>query len=321
MARSTLLSLIAAVVVLCAADLPPEVHAQPPAQGHVEAGLVAHEWGVWRLEAGRVAHLADLAAEVPPFVLRAPAAGGTPQVIHHPPVARKPVLFLYADSAMAVRVQVRFRGGEPWLYYPFATARGDSLSWSGTLQPAPARRRDQARRPRRRIGPAGPPAVAAGHFWNDLRAVGASTFIAQNGTAERFLFYDGPVEFERSFQLAQHAGGVAVTPTSSERTLWLAGNGSFNEQHVESVGAGARTVAGGPIAGLRSRLDAALQARGLSGAEAGSLLATWGDELFGAGPRRAIYFVPRESYDRMLPLRITPTPRELVRVGLVIERL
>lgn len=319
--RSILFSFVAAVVVVWAANLPeaPSAHAQQQDQAQTP-GIVAHEWGVWRLEAGRVAHIAELAAEVPPFVIRAPAAGGPAQVIQHPPVARKPVLFLYTDAPIGVRVDVGFRGGEPWLYYPSANRRGDGLTWSGTLRPRqPAHRREQ-RDARRRLRAAGPPAVARGHFWNDLRAVGASTFFG-HGTAEHFLFYDGPVEFERPFQLAQHAGGVAVTPTSTERTLWLVGDGFFNEQHVERVGAGARTVAEGPVAALRPRLEAALRARGLSRAEAGSLLATWGDELFAAAPRRAVYFVPREAYDRMLPLRITPTPQELVRVGLVIERL
>jgi hypothetical protein len=70
---------------------------------------------------------------------------------------------------------------------------------------------------------------------------------------------------------------------------------------------------------LRETITDALRARGLTAAEARSLVETWRDELFSPAPH-AIYFVPREAYDRMLPLSIDPMPTELIRVGLVVER-
>lgn len=285
-------------------------------------GLVAHEWGVWKIEQGRPT-LAELAAESPAFVIRAP---GAPAAVPLPPpgivvppappgiigprppqVARKPVMFLYADRPTDVTVDVGFAGGQPWLYYPVATPTGAGLRWEGTLYPS---------------AQAVLPAAAPGHFWHDLRAVSPALFVtAGGGSAERFLFYDGPVRFERSFLIARRDGGALVTPMSTERSLWLVSNGRFTESEVLRHDGTSRLVTEGDMATLSARLRAELEARGLTTPEARSLLDTWRDELFASPAPRAIYFVPRDSYDRMLPVRITPAPVDLVRVGLVIEEI
>ena len=312
---------------------PPPPPPPPPPGGFT---FEAHEWGVWLLRQGRVAHLGELAAESPPFVLRAPGARLppprpppvvrpiVPPVVHphpHPiapppgwdrPVARKPVIFLRASQPLAVTVEVGFLGGEPWLYYPQArildhgpNPGSRSILFNGRVEPLS------------RTLLAAPP---AGHWWNDLRAGGGQVFVSDAGSAERFLFYDGPVAFERAFLLSWQGRGAQVTPTGTERTLFLLDSGRYVEHDVEA-GRGARFMSEGDMGALRRRLDTMLQGRGLSAAESRSLLETWRDELFRTPSARAIYFVPRDAYDRMLPIRITPAPTELVRVGLVIEDL
>lgn len=332
--------------------------------------IVAHEWGVWKVRAGAVAHLEDLAAESPWFVHRArgapawawpppppppvfppvllrplpgpvyipvpapapgpvyvpvprpgpgpvyvpapaPAPSPTWDPWSRPRPARKPVLFLTTDRPVDMTVSVAFRGGGPWLYYPAATegSRPDGsgeLLWQGRLVP-------RSRAPLQPVPP--------GHFWNRLRDVGADLFLSGGGTAERFLFFDGPVAFERPFAVATRGGGVVVAARSTERSLWLVGGGRWSEVLAGRRPAAGSVVAEGPIAELPERLHAALVDRDLSPAEARSLLDTWDWELFRAPGRRAIAFVPRELYDHMLPCRIDPEPVELVRVGLVIEDL
>ena len=81
--------------------------------------------------------------------------------------------------------------------------------------------------------------------------------------------------------------------------------------------------AGGDLIAFRRELERTARAQGLNAAEARSLLDTWGDELFGVpgGPApapRLVYFITRARYDAMLPLRVSPTPDAVVRVGLVI---
>lgn len=294
------------------------------------ARITAHEWGVWKILNGRIAHLEELAAELPGFVFRVPSSqlpqppNRPPAVLPAPPLnpipvpvqpvpppmpARKPVLFLRTDRATPVTVDVAFDGGQPWLYYPDAQVslpgRGPGrLSWNGRLVP-------NATAPLAAKAP-------AGHFWHDLRNAGGDLFLSDRGTAERFLFYDGPVRFIRPFTIIPEAGGARVMPLSSERKVWMVGPEGFVESRFD---AGNRQIERGDLAGLRIRLDQELRDRGLTPGEARSLLETWRDDLFRPTGRQAVYFMPRHLYDRMLPITITPTPTELVRVGLVIEEL
>src|SRR5262245_59445537 len=84
-----------------------------------KSSLVAHEWGVWKIRAGKIEHLEDLLKENPPFVFSPSHPQSTPSV---PNIARKPVLFLYASEPMPVSVSVGFVGGQPWTFYPGASA-------------------------------------------------------------------------------------------------------------------------------------------------------------------------------------------------------
>jgi hypothetical protein len=179
------------------------------------------------------------------------------------------------------------------------------LRWEGRLDPRST---------------AGLTRVDASHFWADLRAVGATPFVTANGSTEQFLFYDGPVEFRRAFQITRMPGGAQVVPDSDETALWLVDGRSFVESKA-NMRSGGNVMAQGDMTLLRARLAAELTARGLTTPEAQSLLETWRDDLFTSQRPRAIYFIPREWYDRMLPLRITPAPAEIVRVGVAIEML
>lgn len=276
--------------------------------------LRVHEWGVWIVERQRIS-LDALAAEAPPFVVRAresapptppPSMQAIPVPPEHRPTVRKPVIFFYAGAPMDVRVEVAFRGGEPWLLYPQASeARGNRLMWRG------------------RVGAAGtPPPVDPDHWWQDLRDVGAQGFATDRGGFERFLFYDGVARFEAPFRFSPVTGvpEPRVTPTPrAEGPLFIVSSRGLVE-HDRRDGAWVE-VHRGAAAEVRARLRPALLGRGLSAAEADALLDVWSDELVGAGRgAHAVYFISRAAYDRMLPIRITPRPDELVRVGLVIER-
>ncbi len=314
--------------------VPHPIHPPPPPPPPPPAnGLIAHEWGVWVVESGRPTHLSELAAELPPFVQRMADAAAVapqppqppgPQPPHpvqpvpptqvHPPgtLARKPVMFLYANQPTQVHVEVGFTGGEPWMVYPSAQRVPDltspgtpGLSWDITVAPtrAPAFQ-----------------SIHPGHWWKDLRLVGASAIVTDDGQSEAFLFYDGPVAFERGFILRHEQGGAAVSPASSETMIFLVNGQRYVESEVDTQTRTSTQRAQGDMTQLRARLLAVLQERGLSAPEARSLVETWRDDLFRDQRPRAIYFVPRDAYDRMLPLRMTPAPDELVRVGLVIDR-
>ncbi|MEM9190196.1 MAG: hypothetical protein AAGF12_13510 [Myxococcota bacterium] len=274
-----------------------DVHAQ---------GLTVHEWGVWKARRNQVTHLADLAAETPRFVSRTGVAPAVvPDAADRPiRVSYKPVLFFYTDAPQEVSVRVTFVGGRPWLYHPPARQSGRVLSWTGTVG-----------------GPEGamgePPDP---HWWGLLRDVGAASFRSPDGGTERFIFYDGPVRFRRTFRFSERAGELVARPSHGETRFWILDGNSVEERSVDRRG---RSVDRNALSldSLRTTLKQEMLTRGLNDAEAEALLQTWDHELFRVTYRRAVYFVPRRNYDRMLPIRIQPRPDELVRVGLGIEEL
>jgi len=275
----------------------PQREEQPPPR------LVAHEWGVWVVERNRVTGLEELAAESPPFVVRAEDA---PDDAPRPPVirpsnvtVRKPVLFLRSDRPIAnLQVEVRFVGGRPWLLYPTGQVNGNRVRWQGSL------------------GARGTaPPVEEGHWWSELRGVGADLFSSRHGGRERFLFYDGPVRFRSAWRVRRRGERVVTRRLRGESPVWLVREDGWERRHEGEVTTGAEYDV------LRARLREEMERRGLTTAEANSLLDTWRDELVRGDHLRALWFVDRSEYDRMLPLRITPAPAELVRVGLVISRL
>jgi hypothetical protein len=320
---------------------------------NLASGLTVHEWGVWRLDpAGtRVAHLQDLARESPGFMFRVDGAtsvplvhGAQPQPMPQPQpvrppqpqpvrpphwggthpgpggaVARKPVIFLNARRETNVSLEVRFVGGDPWLHYPAAQILHDGgdpgLRFVGRVAPRAATRLA---------------AAPAGHFWEELRSVGASLFLAPDGTAEQFLFYDGPVAFSASFSAVSDQAPLLRLGSAAETTAFRVTGNTYERWTAVPPGAGAgaaltyamRRSGGGDLVAFRRELESTARAQGLSAAETRSLLETWRDELFGSpsapAPSRLVYFITRARYDAMLPLRVSPTPDAVVRVGLVI---
>ncbi len=85
---------------------------------------------------------------------------------------------------------------------------------------------------------------------------------------------------------------------------------------------------------LGSQLEAELTGRGLLPAEAGAFMDAWETIFFGLMGSDAgfiepfyssggsiIYFMPAEQYDEQLPLETSLAPTELIRVGMIYERL
>lgn len=320
------LPLAFAVVLACTGDARAQPRTGPaqldePSLGRLaSAPLDVHEWGVWRLRAGRVDHLADLARETPAFVHR--AASGPPPVTPRPAnenveIALKPVVFLHADTPLDVTVTIEMPGGEPWLYFPDAVAgiteppAVRTVRWSGRVLPAAA------------ALPRGVsfPTAAPGHWWNALRGAGASPFVPTGASlAERFLFYDGPIPFRALWE--PRAGSVVPARTAARNAnnaAWVLG--PQGASRVASRGQRVVSRSARDVGAVRTDLGRALERAGLTAAEAHSLLTTWDGDLFQSTAPRAVWLVGQRQYDGMLPIRVEPRPRSIVRVGVVIQML
>src|SRR5262249_20355983 len=64
---------------------------------------------------------------------------------------------------------------------------------------------------------------------------------------------------------------------------------------------------------LVSDLTQSLVASGLYGKEAAAMIKTWKDSWFEEG-LRVFYVLPRQTTDAVLPIKVEPTPAQLVRV-------
>lgn len=314
MRREFIASLLAGATLLAATSLRAPASADEPA-----STFRAHEWGVWVIDEGRVAHLPALAAECPSFVIRAPepTRRTIPRIRTSPVTVEKPVIFFHTDEVVEnVRVRVRFRGGWPWLFFPRARVRGRGLEWRGRITP-----RDPTEGISRTIHQGRPHP-----WWDILRQVGGARFETRTGSREDFLFYDGEMPFRSGFTFTRSDGAWVPRRRGVESKVWIQDGQNVHAYEVapRQTGSAATTH---PATAIVSLLRTELVSRGLQAGEADSLLRTWHDDLeppssSGQPPQpRAIYFVDRASYDHMLPLSISPTPDELVRVGLVIEML
>jgi hypothetical protein len=331
--RSALLSslvLLALGSLAAAQDRAPRDRS-PAADDMPAAPLRVHEWGVWQLDpSGRLSSRATVAAEAPAFVHRTPAALSALEDLTPAPYIPggsetfdKPVIFLYATTALDVNVTVRVPRGRPWLYFPDATlgrmGGAPSLRWTGRALPV-GTSENGATLPSVLAPTGGAADLVRGlprtDWWNLLRAVGASPFVPTGAaTYEKFLYYDGEAPFPAGFRVRR---GV-VTPIAGrvEPIAWQLDGPHWTRLDVRGATVTATDI--GNMVALNVELGGALARAGLSQPEINALFFTWGRSLFG-GPRRILWLLPRASYDAMLPIEVHPAPLELVRVGLVIQR-
>jgi hypothetical protein len=298
------------------------------------SGVRVHEWGVWKIQEGRIAHLADLERESPEFVRRAVRGGSA----EGGAVSRKPVVYVYADAPVDLSVRVGFTGGGPWLFFPGTEMERGRFGrpCAATLSPvvrdramaAPCEAVDHLRW-RVRADPmraGGLPDAPRGHFWHDLRAVPSTVLEAPDGSREKFLFYDGPVAFHEPYRVRREDDAVRFerTGTGGASELVLANGSRWVGVTGLDRGLAARMRTGrdwpAPTHPLTSEIGRRLRVAGLSVEETRALVETWRPEIEAPG-LKAFWLLPRAEYDALLPIEITPAPSEIVRVGLVIERI
>jgi hypothetical protein len=145
---------------------------------------------------------------------------------------------------------------------------------------------------------------------------------------EKFLFYRGIGHFNVPLQVYSRSDReLTVTNGSPERLTHLFAlsvhDGKGVLAQLDRLDAGeVRTVELSsepvPLAQLkvqiRHSMADALVNEGLYPREARAMVNTWEDSWFAEDGVRVLYVLPRSWTDARLPLTLTPTPRELVRV-------
>jgi len=322
------------------------------AQNHAaDPGITAHEWGTFTSVAGNDGQAVEWrplnvstpsfdqnlnpsgdnshSRELPSFVetLRYAAFKGG---LHATIRMETPVLYFYSSQPATVTVHVKFAKGLITEWYPHAAApatkgelndtalyyskgfTGGSISWNAVaLEPglAPNLPRDSDDN--------------GNHYYaaRETLATPLRVKAPNSMQQEKFLFYRGvslfPVPVSATFTpegklrvrnlLREEIPTVILFERRGERVGYSI-NGSLGDEVLLDPPRMTETVEH-----LYGDLEGALVARGLYREEAHAMLETWRNTWFEEGSR-LFYIVPSAYVETILPLSITPAPRQVTRV-------
>ncbi|GAC1351086.1 MAG: hypothetical protein NVS3B20_02020 [Polyangiales bacterium] len=313
--------------------------------------LTVHEWGTFTtLQGSSGASLDGLQHEseaLPQFVYSRTRAQSSPfaaygdtsrdvPVSHVGGKMETPVIYFYSKSARHVRVHVDFEQGLLTQWFPSASSvtpaisphersRSDisnilrsSLEWDVNLTPGDAPM------------PEGVPFVATSDPWTFARETKAAWVHADNGGAERYLFYRGlgrmplPLEVHAAESNAQVVHNKGEQPISAAFVIEMQARGEGRFQKLNALeGGGVQRASldeialrgkAAVVADLSAEVSRALVSQGLFDDEARAMVRTWSLTWFASVGTRVIYLVPTAVTEAILPLTIEPKPSSLVRV-------
>jgi hypothetical protein len=342
------LGLVSMVLVTAAAAGEPATPAPAPGK------LIVHEWGTFTGFAGsdgvHVPFRSSVGGDLPGFVFTRleqalrhnpdPSAAwldlGNKDGILAMQRMETPVVYFYTDAPREVEARVEFPQGQLTEFYPPVRAmtpqytgtdahklQGSSLDW-GKIRIDPGA--GSARFPK-----ADPdsPLEARNHYFQ-ARATDAATvqFSDRPGEVheENFLFYRGLGNFTLPVTVAAAGNdrfflrNAGPDPIASAFLIRIS-NGKARFSSYRNISQQQQQEMSLPPeesvqCGLGDAVVKALVAEGLYEKEARAMVKTWESSWFGeeGTGTRVLYTLPRRTTDGLLPLRISPTPDETVRV-------
>ncbi len=293
-------------------------------------GLVVHEWGVLVKGNTKTPLLMapnELITGLPEFVTLHENQYKTRKV-YRP--WNKPVIHFYGPSNIDIHVQLITAKGRPTAYFPKpelieetfwsmgdGTIEAVGMTWKGKLTTD---------------APKTLPTVNEKHWWQTARTI-PGLYFQQEKQSERFIFYEGTAH-----QAATIIGMVkddTLTLINNDEAksgrvlLIIADNGKRYLHTVESIEGRtgielSRKQLMNKPTDEKAILDACRaqwRAFGMTADEAAAITDIWKDDLLQDTGFLMISRMPPRHYDAMFPLRITPQPEELVRVGMVFDQL
>ncbi len=228
-----------------------------------------------------------------------------------------PVIYFYGEKGETAHVDVDFPAGMISQWFPKASNlnlhlqefKKGFMGWDVTLKGV-----DEVQNI---------PATLASSIWNPARAT-KSNVINVGAEDEKFIFYRGLGEFSVPLKITLGDGTVTLNNTSNEDVPALVYLMSGKSEGVKkfltifSLKAGevrtVKTSSAEASGDLKAELTKALVEAGLFQDEAQAMLATWDESYFHTEGERLLYILPREWTEKILPMRVTPTPTKLERV-------
>jgi hypothetical protein len=251
-----------------------------------------------------------------------------------------PVTYFYSDRERLVDVTVEFPRGLLTEFYPPVRQFGPAykkdqsetplenswLRW-GKIRLLPA---DKAIDPKTGVDPY-IRKITAGEdeHYAYARDVDATTVQITDPAMlatyrERFLFYRGVGNFDLPVSLRSRGDGHFTMTHSGKSPLRYAflmqvgadGQAIRFARYENVLGSTEMTLPSqaDTLDHLAAQVTQCLMSDGLYEKEARAMVRTWRSSWFGEPGTRVLYSLPRESTDALLPLRLDPAPKELVRV-------
>ena len=259
-----------------------------------------------------------------------------------------PVMYFYADQPMSVDVNVAFPQGYITEWYPQATQIGPTYPRDSSLPIGSILHESRAIWKNLQISPSSEndekllPQDASGSHYFAAREPGSDfvhtdSALSTDNTAEleKFIFYRGAGSFATPLHVTVDSSNLVTvenTGSNSLAHLFLIsihdGFGSFSA--LDELGA-SNSVPWLQLTAtstdhwkqyplpefqteIAGQMQVALASEGLFPDEARAMVDTWKDSWFTEEGVRVLYVLPRPWTDGIIPLALSPQPKELTRV-------
>lgn len=307
-----------------------------------EQDFEVHEWGVFELYQGIGADFSTgpVCEDLPDFVFRSKievkptACGNNCQCIggncpkdcshsdstHCPYMCsgkacicfidrqeqKKPVINFYTKTEKTLSVSVKSTNGKLTIWFPKHTSitqDSKNLSWKSlTISPT----KQSLKNPK------------GSSWWETARDTDAAYVTTQDGTSEKFLFYEGETQ--------QPNCGLEIKQENEKLIFINKTNKKYPESfivkdkkvYLEDLNKSQelKLTSEVKLSDAIEKLKQRLIKEGLYEKEANGIVKIWKNDFFARDGLRAIYIISRDQIDKDFPLEITPKPKNLVRVVL-----
>lgn len=320
------------------------------AEAEQPANLIVHEWGVLAVDQlgsqpklGTAQRYLDA---LPEFVIRHEEVTPAPLLrpFHpqqlpqdlEPYIIYKPVIHLYGEQDQQIELSIRAAQGPPIVYFP--KPKLTSAPGHPNFRTFPNRRAIPERSTmtwKFRLSKERPDilrSVPSHHWWNEARSIPSDYIIMDDRSGgDRFLFYEGTTKEALLITAKVANDRIQITNRHSAASapviLLINDQGLRRGIALESLAAGAsKTISNDQLqtwkkSEIIEQCRKQWRACGMSEQEARGIVACWREELLDVPGMLLISKIPDAIYNRIFPLTIKPTPKELTRACLIFDRL
>ena len=284
--------------------------------------LVVHEWGsiVYVADSKaktQIGVISEDQSDLPDFV-----QVWSEQAVQRPVLMKKPILYFYTKKDMFVNVTVNYPKGiftqwwpNPQSFLPYLPRKGQvAPTANGMLHWRIGLKVDKS------LDKAMP--VVKNHpWWNIARDVDAATVTSSKLGTEKFLFYRGAGDFTPTLDVVIDKGGKFILKDKAGKksksiyTVHKVEGKPSVIHYFDSLSD--KKIKFKSTAEASAHIRQQVEARGLYKKEAAGMIKIWEKDMFEKVGQRALYLMEAADIEKLIPLNISPAPKEKKRVMII----